>query len=190
MWAMFMHDGIKTTSGRLFTIVGPSGSGKDSILNALQPRLPRLKIAKRVITRPKNSGDEDHFYLCQRLFDRAAQDGSFLFKWHAHGLSYGVPTGILDDLKSGHDVLFNGSRHALADMQIEFPDLTVIWVTVSIDILASRLANRGRETDKAIKNRLERYAPSPPKNAIIIDNSGALSGAVDQLVNVFRVTSH
>ena len=187
---MFMRDGIKTTSGRLFTIVGPSGCGKDSILNALQPRLPSLKVAKRVITRPKNGGDEDHVYLCQRLFDRAAQDGSFLFKWHAHGLSYGVPTSILDDLKSGHDVLFNGSRHALADMQIEFPDLTVIWVTVSIDILASRLANRGRETDKAIKNRLERYAPSPPKNAIIIDNSGALSGAVDQLVNVFRVTSH
>ena len=185
-----MRDGIKTTSGRLFTIVGPSGSGKDSILNALQPRLPSLKVAKRVITRPKNGGDEDHVYLCQRLFDRAAQDGSFLFKWHAHGLSYGVPISILGDLKSGHDVLFNGSRHALADMQIEFPDLTVIWVTVSIDILASRLANRGRETDKAIRNRLERYAPSPPKNAIIIDNSGALSGAVDQLVNVFCLTSH
>ena len=72
-----MRDGIKTTSGRLFTIVGPSGCGKDSILNALQPRLPSLKVAKRVITRPKNGGDEDHFYLCQRLFDRAAQDGSF-----------------------------------------------------------------------------------------------------------------
>ena len=182
-----MHDDIKPTNGRLFTIVGPSGSGKDSILDALRTRLPSLKIVKRVITRPENSGGEDHHYLCQRMFDRAAQDGAFLFKWHAHGLSYGIPYSVLDDLESGHDVLFNGSRHALADMQIAFPDLTVIWVTVSVDVLGSRLINRGRETEDAIKSRLERYAPPPPKNAVVIDNSGALSGAVDQIINVFSV---
>jgi len=172
-------------SGRLFTILGPSGSGKDSLLNELRVRAPHIKIVKRYITRPTESGGEDHYYLCPRIFDRHVAEGEFLFTWHAHGLSYGIPISCLDYLRAGQDVVFNGSRAALEEMKLIFPDLQVIWISVSIEILADRLRQRGRESEGQILERLNRKAPKPPQNAIIINNDGTIDQAAEALASCF-----
>ena len=64
-------------NGRLFTIVGASGSGKDSLLNGLATRLPALKIVQRYITRPQDGIGECHRPTSQRMFDRLARDDAF-----------------------------------------------------------------------------------------------------------------
>lgn len=46
-------------TGKLIWLVGPSGSGKDSLLAALRQREhPQLLVAHRYITRPHNAGCE------------------------------------------------------------------------------------------------------------------------------------
>jgi len=173
-------------SGRLFTILGPSGSGKDSLLNELRIRAPHIKIVKRYITRPTESGGEDHYYLCPQIFDRYMAEGKFLFTWHAHGLSYGIPISCLDYIRAGQDVVFNGSRAALEEMKLIFPALQVIWISVSIEMLAERLRQRGRESEEQILERLNRKVSKPPQNAIIINNDGTIDQAAEALKTCFN----
>jgi hypothetical protein len=56
-------------AGKLIWLVGPSGSGKDSLLAALRQREhPQLLVAHRYITRPFNAGSENHIALSERSF--------------------------------------------------------------------------------------------------------------------------
>ncbi len=55
--------------GKLIWLVGPSGSGKDSLLAALRQREhPQLLVAHRYITRPFNAGSENHIALSEHEF--------------------------------------------------------------------------------------------------------------------------
>ena len=50
--------------GRLIWLMGPSGSGKDSLLSALRQREhSQLLVAHRYITRDANAGSENHIAL-------------------------------------------------------------------------------------------------------------------------------
>ncbi len=71
--------------GKLIWLVGPSGSGKDSLLAALRQREhPQLLVAHRYITRPFNAGSENHIALSEHEF-LPAPSSIFL-------LSAGTPT--------------------------------------------------------------------------------------------------
>ena len=61
--------------GRLIWLMGPSGSGKDSLLSALRQREhPQLLVAHRYITRAANAGSENHIALNETNF--TPHDGS------------------------------------------------------------------------------------------------------------------
>ncbi|MBK4785966.1 MAG: hypothetical protein FT714_18485 [Pantoea sp. Pent] len=76
---------------RLIWLTGPSGSGKDSLLNALREAPPdKLVIAHRYITRPADAGGENHVALSEAEFRRREALGLFAISWRAHGLSYAL----------------------------------------------------------------------------------------------------
>src|SRR5487761_2171053 len=79
----------------------------------------------------------------------------FALRWRAHGLDYGIPEDIEDDLARGRIVIANVSRAVIADAAARFP-VRVIAVTAPAAILAARLAGRGRETEADIAARLAR----------------------------------
>ncbi|NQW84910.1 MAG: thymidine phosphorylase, partial [Alcaligenaceae bacterium] len=85
-------------SGSFFFVVGPSGAGKDSLMDgARQPLAPdQFIFAKRSITRPADSGGEDHQACTEAEFVLLEQQGKFLIAWQAHHLSYGLPSTLLD----------------------------------------------------------------------------------------------
>ena len=123
---------------------------------------------------PVSSGD----------FGQLEKAGAFAVSWEAHGLKYGVPASVLDDLDANRIVVVNGSRSALERFQAVFPRLVVVNVTASRDVLATRLAARGRESREEIEARLSRAVdPLPDSFSVFpIDNSGRIEEAVDKLV--------
>lgn len=163
--------------GRLIAVVGPSGVGKDSVMAAMAQARPHLSIARRVITRPAMAGAEDHDTLSVDAFDAAVRSGAFCLHWQAHGLRYGIPVKTLDAVKAGSDLLVNLSRGALAQAVAIFPCVTVLSVTAQPDTLAARLAERGRENDAQIAQRLARPAPVFPAGArvVTVSNDGPLA---------------
>jgi len=162
------------TEGRVFAVVGPSGAGKDMLISAAKKAVPDLHVARRVITRPASAGGEDFEGVTADEFDRRRAAGDFALSWQAHGLHYGVPLAEFAALMWGHDVLFNGSRHGLAEAQNQFPRLAVILVTAPAPVLAERLAQRGRENREGIKARLLRagFDMPPVADLRVVQNDG------------------
>lgn len=167
------------STGRLFAIVGPSGAGKDTLMQAAAMRSD-LHLVRRVITRPEAAGGEDFEGVSVKEFETRVAAGAFILSWPAHGLSYGIPVGVVDVLKTGHDAMFNGSRGILGAAAEIFPTLQIILVTAAPDVLAQRLAARGRETEEDIKRRLARGGYALPEGLPVttVDNGGDLEDGI------------
>jgi ribose 1,5-bisphosphokinase len=172
----------------LFAIVGPSGVGKDTLMEAARARDPRVHLVRRVITRPAQAGGEDFESISEADFARRLDAGDFVLHWRAHGLSYGIPAEVRGMLAAGRPVLFNGSRAALGEAVRAFPELKVIHVTARPEVLRQRLLARGRESAREIEKRLERArVPLPSGPEILeLDNSGDLETALGALLDFVR----
>lgn len=148
-------------NGRLVYIVGPSGSGKDSVIAAARGRLPAgtdVAFAQRTITRPDSAGGEHHRAVTMEAFERLLAGGAFAMHWRANGHAYGIGREILDWLARGRTVVVSGSRAHLPEALAAFPGLEVVLVTAAPEVLRQRLLARGREDSAEVEARLERAA--------------------------------
>jgi ribose 1,5-bisphosphokinase len=170
------------TAGIMVVVVGPSGAGKDTLMNLAARHFagrPNIHFVRRVITREGDAGNEDHQSVSDTDFDAMERDGAFAVSWEAHGLKYGIPSDVEDELVRGHLVIANGSRSVLHRFQAAFPKLKVINVTARRDVLAERLIARGRESREDVMKRLERgsLVVQGDYDVSDIDNSGTLEEA-------------
>lgn len=187
------HDAscVSPPRGKLILLIGPSGAGKDSLIDAARPQLAaaRVEIARRVITRSPEAKGEAAVGVDAEQFERMKLQGAFAMHWQANGLQYGIPRQIDEWLAQGRSVLVNGSRGHLAQARIRYPDLLAIRVDVSLDILRQRLQARGRETQAEIDQRLARHvslSDAAEDGVRTVDNSTTLSTAVEALLGVLR----
>lgn len=175
-------------SGRLFYIVGPSGSGKDSLIDYARPRVPsQVAFARRTITRPAAAGGEDHLAVTAAQFEALLTSGAFAMHWRANGHAYGIGREIAEWYEAGRTVVVSGSREHLPEARSGFPQLRVIAVTATQETLRRRLASRGREDEAAIEARLARAAAfrlPPGIAAHEIANDGELEEAGERLVGL------
>jgi ribose 1,5-bisphosphokinase len=177
-------------TGRIVYVMGPSGAGKDTLLEFARPRLSgsRVVFAHRYITRPANAGGENHVQLSHEEFALRADCGLFALQWSSHGLRYGIGIEIEAWMARGLNVVVNGSRGYLARAAERYPGLKAVHIDARAEILAARLAARGRETVEEVRARLARKVPlalpahlNPELTEI--DNSGALEQAGYALVD-------
>lgn len=174
--------------GRVYAIVGPSGVGKDTLMAEAVVRRPDLYLVRRVITRPEEAGGEPFEGVTEAEFARRKADGAFVLDWEAHGLCYGIPRSVEQAVEAGRDVVFNGSRAVLGRAWEVFPTLCVIHVTARDEVLAGRLAQRGRETPEEIARRLARAAydipHGPPMR--VVENNGTLQEAARAFLDALQ----
>ncbi|MCR9256793.1 MAG: phosphonate metabolism protein/1,5-bisphosphokinase (PRPP-forming) PhnN [Alphaproteobacteria bacterium] len=175
--------------GTLYLIVGPSGAGKDTLLDGAKARLgdaDDIVFAKRVITRPADAGGEDHEAMSEGDFDRAVENGAFLLHWASHGLHYGIPGRYGNDLRAGADVVANVSRAVLNEARERFQPVRIVNITAPRAVLRERLLARGREDADAVERRLARADAYRVEgtDVITIQNDKPLDEGVGALVSV------
>lgn len=144
--------------GRFVIVVGPSGAGKDSLIRAARERFAgdeHFVFPSRWITRPP-SASEDNVEITQAAFDELRSEGRFAAFWTAHGLGYGLPADIDESILEGRTVICNVSRRVVPDLRARYANTLVVEVTASLDVLAQRLAGRGRKEDGPLRERLDR----------------------------------
>ncbi|MGE4481519.1 phosphonate metabolism protein/1,5-bisphosphokinase (PRPP-forming) PhnN [Acidocella sp.] len=159
--------------GLLVLVAGPSGAGKDTVLDHARAHLAGredMVFARRVVTRPPGPG-EAHECVSEGEFTRRC----FALSWSAHGLRYGIAQEIETDLAQGRTVIANVSRAVIGEARARYR-CKVIEITAPANILAKRLAARGRESAADIAARLARQAPPMAADAVIV-NDGAPEAA-------------
>ncbi len=147
----------------LVLVVGPSGAGKDTLLDRVRDRLAgarHIRFARREITRPATPGGEDHFEIDMARFVRTRDAGGYALWWEAHGLAYGIGVDILADIASGGTVVASVSRAIVPDVASRLA-VRVVEITAPAEMLAKRLAHRGREGAEDIAKRLQRQVGLP-----------------------------
>jgi len=193
------------TPGTLVYVMGPSGSGKDSLLDYARRRLNNFHsltwntsanihkelrpvfFVRRYITRPAGSGGERHYPLTMEEFQRLRFLGEFAMSWESHDLRYGVGAEIDYMLAAGAVVVVNGSREYLPRALKKYPALAPVLISASTEILYERLEKRGRETVEEIRERLAGVSMEVPDipGLIRLDNSGNLEEAGHRFTELF-----
>lgn len=174
-------------------IIGPSGAGKDSLLNGLRHDIagmskpPPLYFAQRTITRSRHQSNEDHEAVDASNFESLLQSNAFALTWFANDLHYGVRHKELAPMSEGTWVMVNGSRAYLEEAKLRFPGLTVLHITAPIEVLRSRLLLRGRENEQAIEARLNRsqsFVLEPQD--LCVSNGASLADSQAMLKNILQ----
>ena len=177
----------KIGPGRFVLVVGPSGGGKDTVIAGVKEACrehPGFVFPRRVVTRDASAA-EDHDSLDDAAFERAIADGAFAVWWPAHGLKYGIPRGIDDDIRAGRTVICNVSRAIVADVQARYENVAVVLITAPPDVLAARLAGRARPSDGPLDQRVKRNDAFGTFQADhTIDNTGTPEEAVRTFIEV------
>lgn len=181
--------------GHLVLVVGPSGAGKDSVINGAREIFTnnnRVVFARRIVTRQAHTSTEDHDSLNDMEFALAVVDGEFAFWWCAHNNGYGIPVSIEHDLALGRTVVFNCSRDIIAEAVERHIKTTVVEVTAPRDMLVERIVARGRESRTDALARVSRTVTPYPRSASVmrINNVGAIVDAVDALCAVINPANY
>lgn len=173
--------------GILFLVVGPSGVGKDSLIQGARRRLAddlNYHFPTRSITRPQEAVGENHQAVTAADFERREAAGGFMLSWAAHGQRYGIPTSSEQALADGHSVIVNVSRQIIDQARRRWPPVRVLLVSAPRDVLRARLTARGREVGPDIDQRLERANAYRVRGDDVFEvvNAGELEGAIDRFV--------
>lgn len=175
--------------GRLILVVGPSGAGKDTLLGLAKAACaddPDIVFPRRAITR-EATVSEDNEQLSTGAFREAVERGAFAVNWEAHGHCYALRSAIDDDIRAGRTVIANVSRTVIGTMRRAYTEVVVIAITAPPEILAKRLASRGRSSDGRIEQRLGRMVDDDSaKPDVTIVNMSSAEYHARQLMRIIK----
>jgi guanylate kinase len=160
--------------GLLFILVGPTGAGKNTIMNAALNRLKHIRQLPTATTRAIRENEQEgreHYFLTREAFEELIANDGLLEHQNVHGRLYGVPrVTVAQAIDAEQDRIADIDVLGAMNVRAAFPDNTVIIFVqpgASDDVMGTlrdRLNQRGEKSEE-IERRLERvplemsYAP-------------------------------
>jgi guanylate kinase len=146
--------------GLLFVVSGPSGAGKDTLLEALRGRMPRLRYSISSTTRPAREGEiegDHYFFVPAGEFERQREAGELLEWREYNGNLYGTPRDYIErNVSQGYDVIMKPEVNGALAVKAAYPDAILIFLVPDrFSLLRERLLARRTETNEEIARRLE-----------------------------------
>lgn len=145
--------------GILFVVSGPSGVGKNTVLNSLLAQCPNLHYSISATTRQPRPGELDginYYFHTIESFKAGIEAGSFLEWAEIYGQYYGTPRNSVERwLTQGDHVILDIDIQGAAQIRRNCPEAVLIFLyPPSLEELKRRLIERKTETEEAIKKRL------------------------------------
>lgn len=144
----------------LVVLSGPSGVGKDTVLEHIRRREPDILYCVTATTRPPRPGEQDgidYYFLSEEEFERLKGAGGLLEHAHVHGHSYGVPCRqVSEALERQQDVLACVDVQGATTIHSRIPSTILIFLAPGqIEDLRQRLEHRATEGAADLQLRLK-----------------------------------
>lgn len=146
-------------TGCAVILSGPSGVGKDTVIDAWHSVNPLVKRVVAATTREPRAGELDgdaYHFKTRAEFDSMVENGEFLEHKLVHGNSYGTPLeSVQRMLSAGHIVILKIDVQGALDARLKLPDVvSVFLLPPSWDELEHRIRGRGTDDEATIARRL------------------------------------
>ncbi|HEY8534411.1 MAG TPA: guanylate kinase [Micromonospora sp.] len=146
-------------AARLTVLSGPSGVGKDSVIELIRARSPWVWLSVSVTTRKMRDYEVDgvHYHFVDRPeFERMIAQGELLEWAEFAGNLYGTPRAPVEArLRAGQPVLLKIDLQGARQVRAAMPDAQLIFLAPpSVEELKRRLIGRGTEDEETIRRRL------------------------------------
>jgi guanylate kinase len=150
----------RPVKSRLTVLSGPSGVGKDAVIEAIRARAPWIWLSVSMTTRKKRDYevDQKHYFFCDRVqFERQIQLGNLLEWAEFAGNLYGTPRlAVENHLALGMPVLLKIDLQGARQVRAAMPEAQFVFLAPpSVDELKRRLVGRGTEDAETIARRME-----------------------------------
>jgi guanylate kinase len=177
----------------LIVVSGPSGVGKDAILNRMKERKYPFEYITTVTTRAQRLSEKHkvdyHFMSVNEFQDLLKNDG--LLEWaNVYGNYYGVPKGpIKEALSKGMDTIIKVDVQGAANIKKILPDAVFIFIAPpSVEELSDRLIKRCTENacDLAVrlKTAEEELMQIRHFDYVVINSSNQIDRAIEEIKSI------
>mgnify|MGYP005849843967 FL=1 len=184
-----------TQSGPLLVVIsGPSGVGKDAVLERLRAVNPEAHFVTTATTRPPRNQETDggdYLFLSSEEFDRLLAEDAFLESAVVYGHKSGVPKAqVRDALARGRDVIVRVDVQGAETIRRLAPGALFIFLAPgSLDELERRLRLRdGANAD--IRLRLETARAEMGRRTqfdhVVVNREGRLDETVEQILRIIE----
>ena len=146
-------------AARLTVLSGPSGVGKDSVIELIRARSPWIKLSVSATTRKMRDYETDgnHYHFVNRAQFQRLIDGGQLLEWAEFaGNLYGTPRAQVEGwLQQGFPVLLKIDLQGARQVRASMRDAQLVFLAPpSVEELKRRLIGRGTDDEETIRRRL------------------------------------
>jgi guanylate kinase len=185
----------RTQEPLLIIISGPSGVGKDAVVQQMKERGYPFYFVVTATDRAPRPGEvhgQDYYFYPTAEFERMIAEGELLEHACVYGQHKGIPKiHVRQALASGQDVVMRVDVQGADTVRALIPEAVTIFLTCeSEEELIRRLYERGTESEEAMRRRLEiaqqEMARLPDFGYAVVNRRSALDEAVDDVVAIMR----
>lgn len=146
--------------GQLFVVSAPSGTGKTTVVERLVQVVPDLTMSRSYTSRQARAGERDgvdYNFVSRPVFEAMVARGEFLEHADVFGNLYGTGRADAERLMaSGKDVVLVIDVQGAGQVRATGVALVSVFVLPpSFEVLEQRLRGRGKDSDAAIRRRLD-----------------------------------
>lgn len=179
----------------LIVISGPSGVGKDSVVQRMKVRGFPFHFVVTATDRPPRPNEihgQDYYFYTTAEFERMIDRDELLEHAWVYGQHKGIPKAhVREALASGQDVVMRVDVQGAETVKKLLPAATTVFLMCeSEEELVARLRERRTESEDALQERLdtahEEMDCIPNFDYVVVNRHNALDGAVDDVMAIVR----
>jgi guanylate kinase len=177
----------------LVVLSGPSGVGKDAVIERMKERGLPFHYAVTATTRPSRPSERegvDYYFLSEDDYDRLLAEGGFLEHAHVYQHRYGVPKAPLRQaLAEGRDVIVRTDVQGAHTIRSLVPEAVLVFLAPpASEELERRLSSRRTDSPEAQRLRLEtarrEMARAADFDYMVTNETDRLDQTVDRLLAI------